>query len=100
MCFRQSIEHADYPQAWQRAVQVDTLADGRGFSNTEYRPPCGRASGSLQSMRFNVSLGKEVEMLSTVVLWTILTRDKRGLIIVAAFLLLVAFAVLAWNIAP
>ena len=39
-------------------------------------------------------------MLSTVVLWMALARDKRGLMMAAAFLLLVVLAVIAWNLAP
>lgn len=39
-------------------------------------------------------------MLSTVVLWMAMARDKRGLMMVGVFLLLVVLAVIAWNLAP
>lgn len=39
-------------------------------------------------------------MLSNVVLWMVMARDKRGLMIGGAFLLLVVLAVIAWNLAP
>lgn len=39
-------------------------------------------------------------MLGTVVVWLAAARDKRGLMMLGAFLLLVVFAVLAWNLAP
>jgi type II secretory pathway component PulM len=45
-------------------------------------------------------LMKEAVMLGTVVVWLAAARDKRGLMMLGAFLLLVVFAVLAWNLAP
>ena len=39
-------------------------------------------------------------MLSTVVVWMAMARDKRGLMTVGIFLLFVALAVIAWNLAP
>jgi hypothetical protein len=39
-------------------------------------------------------------MLGTVALWMTLTRDKRGLTTVAAVLLFIVLAVIAWNLAP
>ena len=39
-------------------------------------------------------------MLSTVVLWMALARDKRGLMMFAVFLLFVVLAVIAWNLVP
>jgi hypothetical protein len=39
-------------------------------------------------------------MLGTVALWTVLTRDKRGLVTVAGVLLFIVLAVIAWNLAP
>ena len=39
-------------------------------------------------------------MLGTVVVWLAMARDKRGLIVVGVFLLLVVVAVLVWNLIP
>ena len=39
-------------------------------------------------------------MLSRVVVWMAMARDKRGLVIVGVFLLFVVVAVIAWNLAP
>jgi len=39
-------------------------------------------------------------MLGTIVLWMAVARDKRGLMMVGAFMLLVVLAVIAWNLAP
>jgi hypothetical protein len=39
-------------------------------------------------------------MLGTAALWTVLTRDTRGFMTVAAVLLFIVLAVLAWNLAP
>ena len=39
-------------------------------------------------------------MLSEVMVWFAATRDKRGPLMLGAFLLLVVLSVLAWNILP
>jgi hypothetical protein len=39
-------------------------------------------------------------MLTTVVVWLALLRDKRGLLTLGAFLLFVAIGVIAWNLIP
>ena len=42
----------------------------------------------------------EAAMLGNVMVWLALQRDKRGLMVVGVFLLLVFLAVLAWNLSP
>ena len=39
-------------------------------------------------------------MLSEIAVWFAATQDKRGPAILGAFLLLVVFAVIVWNILP
>jgi type II secretory pathway component PulM len=60
---------------------------------------CGRECG--ETLRWQSSkLRTEVAMLGTAALWMVLTRDKRSLMTVAAVLLFIVLAVLAWNLAP
>ena len=39
-------------------------------------------------------------MLSNVIVWFAIAKDKRGLKVVGAVLLLVALGVIAWNLLP
>ena len=43
---------------------------------------------------------KEAPMLSEIGVWLALRRDKNGLAILGAFLLLMVLAVLIWNLIP
>lgn len=83
-------------------MYVACAAGCGGRRSGVYEGPLARpASGlGLQTNALSGRLGKDVAMLSTVVLWMALARDKRGLMMVAAFLLLVVLAVIAWNLAP